>query len=92
MNLYCLYPDWDGGLIKSAHCAGSDGYCCVCGEYLERQMKHKGKVKGSIVGVRVDSNMWYVKLAEKCALGNSGDVVVVSKAVKTPCGNLEVEE
>jgi hypothetical protein len=53
-------------------------------------MKHK--IKGAIIGVRVGSNRWYVRLLERCAIGNEGDVLVVSRAVKTPCGNLEVEE
>jgi hypothetical protein len=53
-------------------------------------MKHK--VKGAIIGVKVESNRWYVRLLETCPIGNKGEIVVVSKAEKLPCGNLEVEE
>jgi hypothetical protein len=49
------------------------------------------RIKGAIIGCKLECNKFYVRLLEKCAIGNEGEIVVVSKAVKTPCGNLEVE-
>jgi hypothetical protein len=50
------------------------------------------RIKGAIIGCKLGCNKFYVRLLETCPLGAKGEVVVVSKAVKTPCGNLEIEE
>lgn len=30
----CIYPDWEGGLLYSAHKFDKDGYCIFCGYKL----------------------------------------------------------
>ena len=29
----CVYPDWEGGVTKSHHKFGEDGYCVICGKH-----------------------------------------------------------
>jgi hypothetical protein len=58
----------------------------------DHPMKHKGKVKGVVIGVKCESNKWYVRLTESCQCGNKDDVLVVSQATKLPDGHLEIIE
>lgn len=50
----CLYPDWEGGLIRENHTIKSfdkDGFCKVCGMTIEQASR--GKIK-SIEEVNAD--------------------------------------
>ena len=30
--LGCVYPDWEGGLIRGDHIRDKDGFCNICGD------------------------------------------------------------
>ena len=34
----CLYPDWEGGLIRGKHKLDEDGFCVICGS---KEKKHE---------------------------------------------------
>jgi hypothetical protein len=51
----------------------------------------KHKVKGSVVGVKVEDPIrWYVRLSADCPVGKQGEVVTVL-GVKTESDGLEIE-
>ena len=50
----CIYPDWEGGLIKTEHIWGKDGYCIVCGETRPTPNKEKGES-----GMSTEEDKWW---------------------------------
>ena len=36
----CVYPDWEGGMLRDVHIIGQDGFCCICGAEQTETVEH----------------------------------------------------
>ena len=36
----CVYPNWEGGMLRDVHIIGQDGFCCICGAKRADTVEH----------------------------------------------------